>query len=65
MLIFVANPLVITWAQDDLCYMNVTDEERYFYFSSRTSYFTVENDDTTPIEIEGEMGLKNVYGKFT
>ena len=51
--IFLANPVLSTLAQDNLCYVNTTDEERYSYFSSKTSYFTVENEDTTPIEIEG------------
>ena len=38
-------------ALEDDCYAN--DEDPYLLFATKTSYFTVENQESTPIEVEG------------
>lgn len=34
------------------CYANNSDP--YLLFATKTSYFTVDNEETTPIQIEGK-----------
>ena len=38
---------------DDSCY--ATDPDPYVYFSTKTSYFDVDNEDASPVEIEGDI----------
>ena len=38
------------------CYSNATDT--YDYFSTKTSYFVVDNEDVAPVTMEGECTVQ-------
>ncbi len=47
-----------TETETDNCYSERTDP--YIYFSTKTSYFAVDNEDTKEIKFEGKVSLGKV-----
>ena len=45
-------------AEETQCYANNNDP--YTYFGTKTSYFVVDNEDVTPIQVEGKKSIFSI-----